>query len=467
MPDIKKETPEGSVRKVVDACSDCDICRFLMDGSCLVFPELYRLWDKEMETGKRISAGELRALVDLCNFCALCPCPNIRSDLMAAKSSFIERDGLKPQIRIVEDVALLSRICGSFPQISRRLLKNPTCGGLVKQALGIHAKRKLPAFPPENFPTWAKRHNLHIEPQASGHHKVAYFAGCTANYLFPKVAKAAVEVLRSNDIDVWCPPLQCCGMPTFLEGDRKLTQNFIRSNMAQLGVVVEKGYEIVCSCPTCGFFLKTLLKEGAYYSAEYQASIKSENGVIMVPDESSREAKSRKKFIKLQKSIYQKILIDGGHFTYIPPLQRIQVAEHTTDLGELLLKRYRANRLTPLSVPRLQRLVYFQPCHQREQNVGQPYLELLHMISGLSIEAIDGNLYCCGMAGIMGFKHEFHEESIQIGQPLMDRIERISPDGIVTDCLSCRLQFRHTTRFPVYHPLEIIQEGSIKSLPLI
>ena len=462
MPEIKKETPEASVRKVVDACTDCDVCRFLMDGSCLVFPELYRLWDKEMETGKRISAGELRALVDLCNFCALCPCPNIRADLMAAKSSFIERDGLKPQIRIVEDVALLSRICGSFPQITRQLFKNPTCGGLVKQVIGIHPKRELPEFPPENFPAWAKRHKLHIKPQTIGHRKVAYFAGCTANYLFPEVAKAAVEVLRSNAIDVWCPPQQCCGMPSFLEGDRKLTQKFIRSNMAQLCEAVEDGYEIVCSCPTCGFFLRNLLKEGAYYSAEYQASIKSENGAIMVPDESSLEAKSQKKFIKLQKSIYQKILVDEGHFTFIPPLQRIQVAEHTTDLGEFLLKLYRANRVTPPSAPRPERLVYFPPCHQREQNVGQPYLELLRMIPGISIEPIGGNLYCCGMAGIMGFKREFHEESLQIGQPLVDKIGKIKPDGIVTDCLSCRLQFRQTTRYPVFHPLEIIQEAYVK-----
>jgi glycerol-3-phosphate dehydrogenase subunit C len=174
------------------------------------------------------------------------------------------------------------------------------------------------------------------------------------------------------------------------------------------------------------------------------------------------EAKGGKKLVKLQKTIYQKILVDEGHFTFIAPLQRIQVAEHTFDLGEYLLKLYRANSVTPFSAPRPERLVYFAPCHQREQNVGQPYLELLRLIPGLSIEAIDGNLYCCGMAGIMGFKREFHEESLQIGQPLMDKIAKIEPDGIVTDCLSCRLQFQQTTRYPVFHPLEIMRQAHAK-----
>ena len=103
MPELKKETPEASVRKVVDACTDCDVCRFLMDSSCLVFPELYRLWDKEMESGDKISAGGLRVLVDLCNFCALCPCPNIREDIITAKTGFIDREGLAHHIRTLED----------------------------------------------------------------------------------------------------------------------------------------------------------------------------------------------------------------------------------------------------------------------------------------------------------------------------------------------------------------------------
>ena len=120
--------PENTARMVVDACSDCDVCRFLMDTDCLMFPELYRLYDKEIETGQKITPKELRKLVDLCNFCALCPCPNIRADIIKAKTQFIERDGLKFGVRTLEDVERVGKLCGMFPQLTNLLFQNKLTG---------------------------------------------------------------------------------------------------------------------------------------------------------------------------------------------------------------------------------------------------------------------------------------------------------------------------------------------------
>jgi hypothetical protein len=33
------------IQAVQDVCTDCDICRSLMEDSCLLFPELYRQYD--------------------------------------------------------------------------------------------------------------------------------------------------------------------------------------------------------------------------------------------------------------------------------------------------------------------------------------------------------------------------------------------------------------------------------------
>ena len=103
-------------------------------------------------------------------------------------------------------------------------------------------------------------------------------------------------------------------------------------------------------------------------------------------------------------------------------------------------------------------MVYFPPCHQREQKVGRPYLNLLQEIPGIELEAIKGELYCCGMAGIMGFKREFHEVSTQLGSRLMDKIKELNPEYIVTDCLSCRLQFNQMLPYKVFHPIEILKQ---------
>ena len=459
MRQMKKNEPENTIRGVIDACSDCDVCRFLMDSSCLLFLELYRLFDKEMEDGETITSDELRHLVDLCNYCALCPCPNIRADVIRAKTQFIDRDGLKFGVRTLEDVERVGKLCGAFPKLANMFSRNRFSGSFLKKTMGIHAERTIPQFPDQNFPAWVKRNRLQTKSTQSARRKVAYFAGCTARYLFPDVPRAAVEVLKNSGIDVYYPEQKCCGMPTMLEGDRQLTLDFVRFNVERLVEVVEDGYDIVCSCPTCGYMLRNVLSEGAYYSQEYQTSVGTDETHLILPARSGSTTAGGQEFVRLQKSIYKNILKDDGYFSSLSPRKRIRVAENTYDLGAYLAKLHAAAALqTDFGfVPG--QMVYYPPCHLREQDIERPYLGLLALIPDLTLEQVDSSLYCCGMAGIMGFKQEFHRSSMKMGSPLMAKIKALNPDKLVTDCLSCRLQFNQMISYKVYHPIEILREA--------
>lgn len=161
--DMEKVSPEEAARQVLDSCADCDVCRFLMDTSCLFFPELYRLFDREYEGGEKATSRELRKLVDLCNFCGQCPCPNIRSDIIEAKTRFIERDGLKFGVRTIEDVERIATLCGAFPRLTNALFQARPTGGLMKTAMGIHKSRKMPLFPEDTFPDRAKKNNFTVK----------------------------------------------------------------------------------------------------------------------------------------------------------------------------------------------------------------------------------------------------------------------------------------------------------------
>ena len=456
---MENNEPENSARMVLDACSDCDVCRFLMDSDCLMFPELYRLNDKESETGEEITSDELRKLVDLCNFCALCPCPNIRADIIKAKTQFIERDGLKFGVRTLEDVERVGKLCGMFPRLTNFLFQHKLTGELFKSATGIHSERRIPEFPQENFPQWAKKYHLNTQPKQHSNRKIAYFAGCTANYLFPDVPKAVVEVFQHNGFEVYYPEQKCCGMPTLLEGDRKLTMELVRFNLERLTEAVESGYDIVCSCPTCGFMLRNILKEGAYYSPEYQESVGADEAYIKIPVGKASHNPGNRGFELVKKRMYEKILKDEGYFSTLSPLKRIQVAENTYDLGDFLAGLHKSGKLETTFGPLSGQMVYYPPCHLREQNIGQPYLDLLKIIPGITLESIKGNLFCCGMAGIMGFKKEFHHASIHLGGRLINKIKALSPENIVTDCLSCRLQFTQLTPHKVIHPIEVLNHA--------
>ncbi len=451
--------PEKAARQVVDACADCDVCRFLMDTSCLFFPELYRLYDRELEGREKITSQELRRVVDLCNFCGQCPCPNTRTGIIEAKTQFIERDGLKFGVRTIEDVERIATLCGAYPGLANAFFRGRLVGGLLKRTLGIHEARKMPVFPNENFPDWAKKQTLNVKSKNQQKRKVALFAGCTGKYLFPDVPKAVVDVFRHSGFEVFYPDQKCCGMPPLLEGDREVTLGFVRFNVEHLAEVVEDGYDIVCSCPTCGYMLRLVLGEGAYFSQEYQKLVGGDEKDIKIPTKNEIGKPEDRKFEFLQKTIFKGILKDDGYFSSISPLKRIRVAENTYDLGEYLAYLHRRGELSTDFGPAPGRMVYYPPCHLREQEIGLPYMELLKMIPGITLEAISGAFYCCGLAGVMGFKREYHETSVQLGSPLMKRIRDLNPDRIVTDCLSCRLQFNQLLPYAVLHPVEILQES--------
>jgi glycerol-3-phosphate dehydrogenase subunit C len=444
-------------RAVIEACADCDICRYLMeDTPCLVFPELYRLYDKEVEKKGGITPGELRGLVELCNFCALCPCPNIRADIMKAKHTFIRREGLKPAIRLLEDVERVAKICGAYPRLANLILQSKWAGPLVKGVAGIHADRKVPSFPEASFPAWARARGLHLLKEG-GRRKIAFFAGCTGQYLFPDVPRAAVEVLEHNSIEVYVPEQKCCGMPSLLEGDRELTLEFASFNADKLSEAVDAGCDIVCSCPTCGYLLKQVLSEGACHSSARFAACNS-----FSDDESRQPSVSGTipaQAVEEKKAVFEGLFKDEGYFASLDPPKRLKIASHTHDLGEYLLSLHRSGELSTWLGPVSGRMVYYPPCHLREQNIGVPYMELLTLIPGISIEPLDGVFHCCGIAGIMGFKQEFHEVSIAMGSRLMERIKVMDPQRLVTDCLSCRIQFNQLLPYEVSHPVEILREA--------
>ncbi|MCX5880442.1 MAG: heterodisulfide reductase-related iron-sulfur binding cluster, partial [Deltaproteobacteria bacterium] len=77
----------------------------------------------------------------------------------------------------------------------------------------------------------------------------------------------------------------------------------------------------------------------------------------------------------------------------------------------------------------------------------------------LEIVRVGSALDCCGMGGSLGFKENFYEKSIELGRPLFRKILAAAPEAIITDCLSCRLQFEHLLPYDVFHPLEVLSRA--------
>ena len=167
-------------------------------------------------------------------------------------------------------------------------------------------------------------------------------------------------------------------MPTLLEGDLPTTLTQVRFNLKYMLATLRNGYKLVCSCPTCGFLMKMLLKEGAFHSHAYQQSVNAGENEIVVPGSKA----GHRGLVRLKKSIYRKILTDDSCFSSLDPLERIALSEYILDLG-FFLSCLPRNDCPDIRFHELRaRMVYYEPCHQRKQGTGSPYMVLLAMIPG-------------------------------------------------------------------------------------
>lgn len=447
--------PETIVKEIIEECADCDVCRTLMDEVCLFFPELYRLWDGKITKGIEPTSEELRALVENCHFCALCPCEPVRSKIMEAKAYFVERDGLSRFSRFAENVEFLWAILGRFRKMP--LIE----AGWLKRFLGIHEARNLPDFKRHSFDTWAKEQGL-TDPPPKGKRqpKVAYFAGCTGRFIFPEVPKSFVRIMEKLNVFVYVFEQHCCGMPALLEGDRKFAISLVSRQIDKWSELVKEGYDIVCSCPTCSFMIRKIITAGAFFHQRVQETISSKENEILVPLGNNILHDARG-WISLDRKLYGPILAEQDYFTFLDPALRLNVASRTFDAGEYILgiiKRRQENLFIETEANKYSGYLYFPPCHQREQKGDKHYMELFRIFGLKDIFIFRDSFSCCGLGGIRGFSASYHDKSVEIAGKFIRNIGKFKPKGIITECLSCRIQLEHLSNYPVMHPLELLSQ---------
>ncbi len=454
---MNKNVLPGSqpVQKIFEKCagrSGCEACRPHLEDDCLFFPELYRLNDENIEQGIPLDDKTISRLLDLCTMCGLCPCNDIRMLILEAKAEAARENGISLSAAFLADAARAGRAGTFLSRAVNRCSTSPVLSSVLKKTAGIHEKRALPLFDDHSLFQWVRKLKPnHPETVSAGSgQKVAYFAGCSAGYFFPQVGKAVVNLLEQLEVRVFLPEQNCCGMPLLMEGQKEKALEKIRANVKTLIPAVKKGCKVICSCPTCGYFFRKMLLENAYFSKEAQQRLRSEKDIMQVPM-GGRSGR----FVNVSRKAYGSLLKDDGYFSSISPVDRIDLAGSVTDLGQFLLDFQKEKNATFKIKDLHKPMAYFAPCHQRELEIGAPYFQLISSMPGSDIRQIGHALSCCGMGGHLGFKKTFHHQSLKIGQPLLRLLESEKDRTLLTDCLSCRLQFSQVLEQKVFHPVEL------------
>jgi len=242
--------------------------------------------------------------------------------------------------------------------------------------------------------------------------KVAFFPGCLADKIFPRVGHAVLKVLKHHGVGVFLPEGQaCCGIPALSSGDRQSYEKLVRTNLE----VFAKGQfdYLVTPCATCTSTMKKIwpmMSEGM--SPTEQAAIRELSAKIM----------------DVNAFVVDKL----GLTPPAPAADAVAVTVH-------------------------------DPCHLKKSlGVSVQPRTVLAMNPHYKVTEMAASDACCGCGGSFTLSHA--DMSAKIGQQKRDNIKNSGAQVVAMGCPACMLQIsdmlsRNGDRVSVKHPMEIYAEG--------
>jgi FAD/FMN-containing dehydrogenase/Fe-S oxidoreductase len=361
------------------------------------------LW--EMAKGEIIRDGwrseEVKESLDLCLACKGCKsdCP-VTVDLATYKAEFLSHyhEGrLRPINHYAfGNIDLWARLASNAPGLANVTTQLPFLRDIAKAVAGIPKQRSIPAFAPQTFKSWFRRH----QPRHPDGPLVVLWPDTFNNYFLPHTAKAAVDVLEHAGFRVELPQGSlCCGRPLYDFGMLDRAESLLLQVLDALALEIEAGIPIVGLEPSCVAVFRDELCN-------------------LFPNDERAQRLSRQTF---------------------------------------LLSEFLDNYKDLIPLPRLERkaLVHGH-CHHKsvlKMNAEESVLRRM----GLDYQTPSPG--CCGMAGSFGFEDDKYDVSIAIGElELLPAIRRTPPDWLViANGFSCREQIAQETDRHALHLAEVLQ----------
>ena len=445
---------ESDFRAMVEHCHGCGTCRDYCPVGSTTLREPHTARAKsalllEILRGEvpveALRSKPVKEVMDSCFNCKLCltACPSqvdIPSLAVAARKVFVEAHGMPLRNWILGRNEVISKIATVAPAIANLAVGTPV-ERAAREGIGkIAGRLDLPRFR-RAFRTGDDASKrvlaLPLAPGAGAGRaasaatnatgasgaaapharlgalpprdvivtkKVAYFAGCFARFHDPEgEAEATVKVLEANGVEVVVPDQRCCGIALVTMGAERAILDDARRNVATLFPLVERGFTIVASAPSCGLAL----------IEDYPR--------LLGTDEARR------------------------------------VSAMTLDVHQYLWKLHERGELRTDFRPTPMTVVYHQACHAVAQGIDEEPVRLLRLVPGVEVRPIDDS--CCGIAGTYGMRAENYDQAQAIGEPLFTEIKRAAPDAVLTGCGTCNIQIANGLKRPVVHPMAILRRA--------
>jgi Fe-S oxidoreductase len=385
---------EKELERVFDICHGCRRCFNL----CHAFPTLFDAVDEsesmELDTVSKEVYWDVVDHCYLCDMCYMSKCPYVPPHewnvdfphlMLRAKAVRYRNEGASRRDKILSATDAVGALAGIpvVVQAVNATNRSETGRKLLEKTLGVHREAAIPAY---HSRTARKRLKKHRQEQGAGatatdntRGRVVLFTTCYGNRNMPSLAEDLVAIYEHNNIPVALAEREaCCGMPKLELGDLQAVRKAKQQNIPQLIDWVNRGWDIVTPIPSCTLMFKQELP-------------------LMFPDDPD--------VLKVRDAMY--------------------------DPFEYLMLRHKDGHLNTDFKNSLGKIAYQVPCHLRVQNIGLKTRDILLMVPGTEVDAIER---CSGHDGTYSVKKEFHDISIKIARPVVNKVKKGDAEHFVSDC---------------------------------
>ena len=270
---------------------------------------------------------------------------------------------------------------------------------LLERVAGVDSRRDLPAFQRRTLVDWFRQRD------ASGptdpDRRVVLYPDLYTNYTLVERGKAAVRTLEALGVGVEVPAMPGSGRPPLSQGMIATARGKAESLCEALDPYLDANYDVVVVEPS----------DLAMFREDYAK--------LLPGDDHERLAANSYELLE-----------------YVYGL-----LEHGADVDALS------------TAGDGESVAYHSHCQQRTMRLEEHTLAVLTEC-GYDVTTSDAE--CCGMAGSFGYKEQYYELAMDVGENLGDQLRETGADHVLASGTSCTEQIGDLLGDEPLHPVELI-----------
>ncbi|WP_224335741.1 LUD domain-containing protein [Haloprofundus halobius] len=315
-----------------------------------------------------------------------------------------ESGGLDLGKRFFGNFSTVAKLGSATAPVSNWVAGTRPARRLLAKTVGVDPRRDLPSFQRETFRAWFERRGGAQVPAARARREAVVYPDLYTNHVQVERGKAAVRTLEALGVHVVVPEVPSSGRAPLSQGMVSTAARHAHEVYAALAEHVDANRDIVVVEPS----------DLAMFRREYEK--------FLAP----------KSFERLDMHSYEVM-------EYVYGL--LHVGAETTLLS------------TPDGDDA--GVAYHSHCQQRTLGLESYTVAVLE---DLGYDVVTSETECCGMAGSFGYKSEYYELSMDVGEPIREQFEAADAANrtVVASGTSCLEQLDALLSRPTRHPVELV-----------